>query len=195
MDVKGEFHIPAPREAVWRSLNDPEVLRLCIPGCKEIEKTSATGFTAKVVLRVGPVKAPFRGHVTLSDLDPPNGYTISGEGEGGVAGFARGQATVRLADNDGTTVLSYEAVATVGGKLAQVGQRLLDTTARKFADDFFARFSEQISPSAGDAVQSEPANPEAARREPEPPREGVSPWVWVSGIILATIALLAAFQL
>jgi hypothetical protein len=194
MDIKGEFQIPAPREAVWRDLNDPEVLRHCIPGCKEIEKTSATEFTARVVLRVGPVKAPFRGKVTLSDLDPPNGYTITGEGQGGVAGFARGQATVRLAGNGATTVLTYQAAATVGGKLAQVGQRLLDTTARKFADDFFKKFTEQISASAGDAVQTEPESPAAAGGEPEPAREGVSPWVWVSGIILATIALLAAFQ-
>ena len=193
MDIKGEFQIPAPREAVWRDLNDPEVLRHCIPGCKEIEKTSATEFTARVVLRVGPVKAPFRGKVTLSDLDPPNGYTITGEGQGGVAGFARGQATVRLAGNGGTTVLTYEAAATVGGKLAQVGQRLLDTTARKFADDFFAKFTEQISSSAEPAEQ--PDAPEPVRREPEPARQGVSPWVWVTGIILATIALLAAFQL
>lgn len=193
--MTGEYRIPATREAVWAALNDAEVLKQCIPGCDSLDWLSEHEIEAVVTARVGPVKARFKGRVTLSDLDPPSGYTISGEGQGGVAGFARGQATVRLAGNGDTTVLTYEAAATVGGKLAQIGQRLLDTTARKFADDFFRKFTEQISASAGDAMQTEPVNPEAAAREPEPAREGVSPWVWVSGIILATIALLAAFQL
>jgi hypothetical protein len=123
MDLTGEYRIPAPREAVWAALNDPEILKQCIPGCEEIVKLSDTEMTAKVTARVGPVKASFAGKVTLSDLDPPNGYRISGEGQGGVAGFAKGGADVRLrADEAGAgTVLAYTANASVGGKLAQIG--------------------------------------------------------------------------
>ena len=118
MDMSGEVSIAAPREAVWRALNDPEILRQCIPGCEEIEKLSDTEMTAKVTAKVGPVKARFGGKVTLSDLDPPNGYKISGEGQGGAAGFAKGGAVVRLTPDGSGTVLRYEVNAAVGGKLA-----------------------------------------------------------------------------
>jgi carbon monoxide dehydrogenase subunit G len=141
MEMHGERRIAAPREAVWRRLNDPEVLKLCIPGCEEIEKVSDTEFTAKVTAKVGPVKATFRGRVTLTDLDPPSGYTISGEGQGGVAGFAKGGATVALTEEGGETVLRYGAQAQVGGKLAQIGSRLVDGVARKMADEFFTKFA------------------------------------------------------
>ncbi len=197
MDVKGEFRIPAPRGAVWQGLNDPEVLRLCIPGCKEIARTSDTEYTAEVVVKVGPVKAPFRGTLVLSDIDAPGGCTIAGEGQGGVAGFARGQAVVRLVENGGATLLSYTAEASVGGKLAQVGQRLLDSTARKLADDFFGKFTEQLSapateaaPAAATPVAETPAAPQAIRET-----RGMRPWIWVAGVIIAVIALLAAFQI
>ena len=146
MDMTGERRISAPRQKVWEGLNDPEILKQAIPGCQEIEKISDTEFTAKVRAKVGPVSANFAGKVTLSDLDPPAGYTISGEGTGGVAGFAKGGAKVRLDEEGGETVLRYEVQAQVGGKLAQIGSRLIDGTARKMADDFFNRFAAAVSP-------------------------------------------------
>ena len=149
MDMTGERRIPAPRQTVWEGLNDPEILKQAIPGCQEIEKVSDTEFTAKVRAKVGPVSANFAGKVTLSDLHPPSGYTISGEGTGGVAGFAKGGAKVTLDEEGGETVLRYEVQAQVGGKLAQIGSRLIDGTARKMADDFFNRFAAAVSPGAG----------------------------------------------
>lgn len=145
MDMSGQYRIEAPRERVWVALNDPEVLRQCIPGCEEVQKLSDTEFTAKVATKVGPVSAKFSGKVTLSDLDPPHGYTITGEGSGGAAGFGKGGANVRLEpDGDSATLLSYTAHAQVGGKLAQIGSRLIDGTARKMADDFFAKFARTV---------------------------------------------------
>ncbi|WP_448188178.1 SRPBCC family protein [Azospirillum sp. sgz301742] len=144
MDMTGTHRILAPRERVWAALNDPEVLRQCIPGCEEVQKLSDTEFTAKVHAKVGPVSARFTGKVTLSDLDPPQGYRITGEGSGGAAGFGKGGAVVRLEDEGPATVLNYEAHAQVGGKLAQIGSRLVDGTARKMADDFFTRFAAML---------------------------------------------------
>jgi carbon monoxide dehydrogenase subunit G len=146
MEMTGEFRIPAPRQRVWEGLNDPEVLKSSIPGCQTIEKVSDTEFTAKVVATVGPVKANFSGKVTLSDLDPPQSYTISGEGSGGVAGFAKGSAKVNLAEDGADTVLNYAVQAHVGGKLAQIGSRLIDSVSRKMAEQFFGRFVAVIAP-------------------------------------------------
>jgi uncharacterized protein len=146
MDMTGERRIPAARQKVWEGLNDPEILKESIPGCQEIEKVSDTEFTAKVRAKVGPVSANFAGKVALSDLDPPNGYTISGEGTGGVAGFAKGGAKVTLEEENGETVLRYTVQAQVGGKLAQIGSRLIDATARKMADQFFTKFVDVMSP-------------------------------------------------
>lgn len=151
MDMTGERRIPASRQRVWEALNDPEILKQAIPGCQEIAKVSDTEFTAKVRAKVGPVSANFAGKVTLSDLDPPAGYTISGEGTGGVAGFARGGAKVTLDEDGGETVLRFEVQAQVGGKLAQIGSRLIDGTARKMADDFFNRFVAAVAPEPGAA--------------------------------------------
>lgn len=141
MDMSGEYRIAAPRETVWAALNDPEMLKQCIPGCEEIEKLSDTEFTAKVRAKVGPVSARFSGKVQLVDIDPPNGYRIVGEGTGGAAGFAKGGAKVDLSDDGAVTVLNYSADAQVGGKLAQIGSRLIQGTAKKYADDFFGNFS------------------------------------------------------
>jgi uncharacterized protein len=129
---------------VFAALNDPEVLKACIPGCESLEKSSDTEMTAKVKLRIGPVSAAFSGKVTLSDIDPPNGYKISGEGQGGVAGFAKGGAVVKLAEEGAATVLTYEVDAQVGGKIAQVGARLITGTAKKLADQFFGKFAESV---------------------------------------------------
>jgi uncharacterized protein len=149
MDMTGEERIAARRDAVWAALNDVNVLRQCIPGCELLEKTSDTDMAAKVKLQIGPVRATFTGKVALSDIDPPNGYRISGEGQGGVAGYAKGGAVVRLVEDGGGTLLKYEAKADVGGKLAQLGGRLIDSTARKLAGDFFQKFGEVVGASAG----------------------------------------------
>lgn len=144
MTMNGEVQLAAPRQAVWEKLNDPAVLKACIPGCEELEKTDDGGFQAVAKMKVGPVSARFKGKVMLSDLDPPNGYKISGEGEGGVAGFAKGGAVVGLTDKDGGTLLTYNVEAQIGGKLAQLGQRLINGTAKKLADEFFVKFAEQV---------------------------------------------------
>lgn len=144
MDMSGEQRINAPQEVVWAALNDPEILRKCIPGCQELEKHSDTQMTATAVIKVGPVSAKFKGSVTLSDLDPPNGYRITGEGEGGVAGFAKGAAAVKLEQDGDATVLQYTVSAQIGGKLSQLGGRLIDATARKMSDAFFKKFAEEI---------------------------------------------------
>ncbi|KRR22557.1 SRPBCC family protein [Bradyrhizobium retamae] len=144
MTMTGEIQLAAPRETVWARLNDPAVLKACIPGCEDLEKTDDQGFRAVTKMRVGPVSARFKGKVTLSDLDPPNGYKISGEGEGGVAGFAKGGAKVDLAEKEGGTLLSYQVEAQTGGKLAQLGQRLINGTAKKLADEFFANFAKTL---------------------------------------------------
>jgi carbon monoxide dehydrogenase subunit G len=142
--------IPASKEKVWAALNDPDVLRQCIPGCQNLDMTTPNEMTATVVFRVGPVKATFGGKVTLSDLDPPNSYRISGEGSGGVAGFAKGGATVRLeAESPEITILHYEVDAQIGGKLAQLGGRLIDSTAKKLAGDFFASFGALVGGTPG----------------------------------------------
>jgi carbon monoxide dehydrogenase subunit G len=145
MEIKGEYRISAPREAVFAALNDPAILQACIPGCETLAKTSDTEMTAKVRLRVGPVSAAFSGKVTLSDLDPPNFYRISGEGQGGVAGFAKGGAAVTLQADGADTVLNYSVDAQVGGKIAQVGARLITGTAKKLADEFFGKFSTMVA--------------------------------------------------
>ncbi|HXC92256.1 MAG TPA: carbon monoxide dehydrogenase subunit G [Stellaceae bacterium] len=208
MEMTGEFRIPAPRERVWQALNDPEVLKQAIPGCQTIEKVSDTEFTAKVRAKVGPVSATFGGKVNLTDLDPPKGYTISGEGSGGVAGFAKGSAKVNLDEDSGeATVLRYEVQAHVGGKLAQIGSRLIDATSRKMAEDFFTRFAGVVSPPAtenGEAATAEPpggasgvAREALAPETAEPPSGAahatasprLSPAVWVTGLT-AIVALM-----
>ena len=147
MTMTGEVQLTATRQTVWDKLNDPEVLKACIPGCEELNKTSDTSFAAVATTKIGPVKARFKGTVQLTDLNPPNGYKISGEGNGGVAGFAKGGATVALADKDGGTLLTYNVEAQIGGKLAQLGQRLVNGAAKKIADDFFRNFAAMVEKS------------------------------------------------
>jgi carbon monoxide dehydrogenase subunit G len=211
MEMTGEFRITAPRQRVWEGLNDPEVLKQCIPGCQTLEKVSDTEFNGKVIASVGPVRATFGGKVTLSDLDPPQSYTISGEGNGGVAGFAKGGAKVNLAEDGAATVLTYAVQAQVGGKLAQVGSRLIDGVARKMAGDFFGHFAaamatEQPAPAAAEAALTDgapmapAAEPEPAAVEPPlptpPPRPAgirLPPAVWVAGLAVIIIVLLYFF--
>ncbi len=146
MTMNGEYQLTVPPQTVWEKLNDTETLKACIPGCEQLDKTSDTEFHAVAVVKIGPVKAKFKGRVTLSDLDPPNGYKISGQGDGGVAGFAKGGATVKLAPKDGGTLLSYDVEAQIGGKLAQLGQRLINGAAKKVADEFFENFAKAVNP-------------------------------------------------
>jgi len=188
MKMSGQHRIEAPRQRVWEALNDTEILKQAIPGCEEIEKTSDTAFTAKVKLKIGPMSAKFAGAVTLSDLDPPNGYTISGEGKGGAAGFAKGGAKVRLEEDGAATVLHYEVTAQVGGKLAQIGSRLVDSTAKKMAGEFFGRFSDVMA-----AREAGGTAPETAAPVPEPASSGLGPMVWILGVIAAAGALLLVF--
>jgi uncharacterized protein len=145
MTMTGEVTLPAARPRVWAMLNDAAVLRACIPGCQSLEKTSDTSFAAVAKIKIGPVSASFKGKVQLSEIDPPNGYTISGEGEGGIAGFANGGAKVRLVDTPEGTILNYDVTANVGGKIAQMGSRLIDGVAKKMADQFFANFATAVA--------------------------------------------------
>jgi carbon monoxide dehydrogenase subunit G len=184
MKMTGQQQIPASRDVVWKALNDPAVLQACIPGCQELVKLSDTRMNATAVIKVGPVSAKFQGAVTLSDLDPPNGYRIAGEGQGGVAGFAKGDAVVRLEADGDATLLHYDVSAEIGGKLSQLGGRLIDATARQMSAAFFKRFAEEIANPSGNGSNPQPrpaadqtagrtppaANPQRARqgRSPEP---------------------------
>lgn len=210
MEMSGERTIPAPRQAVWDALNDPEILAACIPGCETLEKVSDTEMTATVTAKVGPVKAKFNGNVTLSDIDPPNGYHISGEGKGGAAGFAKGGAQVTLEDAEGGgTVLRYTVDATVGGKLAQIGSRLIDATAKKMSNEFFGAFAEKVgesaqatadasAPAAGTPTPAADAGSEPGATSEHSPYgrrwKGYSPMTWISGGFLVLLLLLAAYK-
>jgi uncharacterized protein len=193
MDMSGEHQIAASRQQVWEALNDPEVLQACIYGCESVEKQSETEMSAVVVAKVGPVKAKFKGKVTLSDIDAPNGYTITGEGKGGVAGFGKGSANVSLTDADGGTLLTYTAKASVGGKLAQIGSRLVDAAAAKMADEFFTAFTAHLS---ADAV----ADPETADVTPaatpvaSSEGGGLPTWVWAGGLIVIVGLILLGYS-
>lgn len=170
MDFSGEYRIPATTQQVWEALNDPAVLRVCIAGCKQLDKISDTEFSAVVVAKVGPVSATFRGNVVLSDLDPPNGYKLTGQGQGGAAGFASMGAQVSLAADGGQTLLRYVAKAEIGGKLASVGSRLVQAVAKKNADDFFAAFARQLG---GTGVQEKIAAEAAAPAAGAPAAPGL----------------------
>lgn len=196
MEMKGECRIKASREQVWAALNDPEILKAAITGCESLEADAENHFVATVTIKVGPVKAKFSGEVTLSDIDPPNGYTISGQGKGGPAGFAKGGAKVALREEGGETVLSYEVEANVGGKLAQLGSRLIDGTARKLADEFFNKFAELAAAPAVAAPEPEPEPELVAAAVDEKPAEveeargGLPTWVWVGGLIVIVLIVL-----
>jgi hypothetical protein len=191
MDMTGQYRIPAPREQVWAALNDPATLKASLPGCESLEKVSDQEFAATVVAKVGPVKAKFNGNVTLSNLNPPESYTISGEGKGGAAGFAKGGADVRLTEDGDITVLTYTAKADVGGKLAQLGSRLIDGTAKKMADEFFDNFSQQV---AGPV----PATMPELAPEPLPPAPPESllqnKFVWAAAAIVVLMILVLLFR-
>lgn len=172
MNMTGERFIAASRMTVWAALNDPDVLKACIPGCESLEKLSDTQMKAVAGIKLGPVSAKFTGQVTLSDLDPPNGYRISGEGKGGPAGFAKGGAEVRLMDQNAGTLLTYTVDAQVGGKIAQVGARLIDATAKTMAEQFFKKFAALV-----EKPQSA-AEPAAAAAMPQKAEPGFFARLW-----------------
>ncbi|MCX7196810.1 MAG: carbon monoxide dehydrogenase subunit G [Proteobacteria bacterium] len=207
MEIKGERIIPAKRPVVWAALNDAGVLQRSIPGCETIDKVSDTELNATLTLKVGPVKARFKGNVKLVDLMPPEQYTIVGEGQGGVAGFGKMKATVTLAEVEGGTRLTYLADAQVGGKLAQVGSRLIEGTATKLAQEFFDAFEKNVVPTAGAEAGGETSTPAgehspapadtapaaAGQATPAPPPASIDPigavpkWVWGVGAAVALV--------
>lgn len=206
MELTGEHRINAPRATVWAGLNDPETLKQSIDAVDEINKISDTEFEAVAVVKVGPVKAKFKGKITLSDLDPPNGYTITGEGQGGAAGFAKGGAKVKLEEVEtGVTLLKYAVTAQIGGKMAQIGSRLVDGAARKYADEFFAAFGAAVEGRASTttpppvapespvelAAGAEPAvapvatdAADAAEEKGDSGSKGLPPAAWIGGLIV-----------
>lgn len=200
MELNGEQLIPASQQRTWNSLNDPEVLKACIPGCETLERTEDGGFTATLALRIGPVSAKFKGKLTLSDVAPPNSYTMHFDGQGGMAGFGKGSAQVQLTPAEGGTRLGYAAKAQVGGKLAQVGSRLVDAAAGKITNDFFAAFNARVqadAAAAGEALQTPSENgtgvAASAASSAATGRSGLPSWVWWAGA--AVVALAAAMAL
>lgn len=199
MELNGEQLIPASQQRTWDALNDPEVLKACIPGCETLERTDDGGFTATLALRIGPVSAKFKGRLALSDVQAPERYTIHFDGQGGMAGFGKGSAQVQLAPVDGGTRLQFAAKAQVGGKLAQVGSRLVDAAAGKITNDFFNAFNARVqadAEAAGEVVSVNspaPLAPEDAEQSNQPPPSG-SPaqpaWLWWAvAAVAAAIAL------
>ena len=187
MDMSGERRIPAPREKVWAALNNPEILRTSIPGCETLERLEDNSLKATASVKVGPISAKFAGKVQLLDLDPPNGYRIEGEGQGGVAGFAKGGAVVRLTADGAATVLSYEVKAQVGGKIAQLGARLIDATAKQMADAFFDRFTATVgAPDDAPIVLAEPPKLDLSAMLPF----GLPPIAFIAGAVFLVIAAL-----
>lgn len=192
--MSGEYRIPAPRDKVWAALNDPDVLKASIPGCQSLDKVSDHEFAARVTAKVGPVKSTFNGSVALSNINEPESYTISGEGKGGAAGFAKGGADVHLKDDGGETVLTYTAKADVGGKLAQLGSRLIHGTAKKMADEFFDNFRNQVVPPA-----PEPEPRPEPEPEPEPTGETLASlvqnkFVWAAAVIVVLMIIVMLFR-
>lgn len=184
MKLSDEIRIEAPRERVYAALNDTDVLRRAIPGCQALERVSPTELTATVAAKIGPVKATFKGRVTLSDLNPPESYTISGEGKGGAAGFAKGRARVTLAEDGQATRLRYDVDADVGGKLAQVGARLIEGSSKKLAGEFFDAFKAAVAPVAAPVAAPEAAAAPAAAKKPAP----VVPMWLVVGVVSFVVA-------
>jgi carbon monoxide dehydrogenase subunit G len=199
MDINGEQLIPVQQQRVWEALNDPEVLKACIPGCQSIDKLSESEYAVAMMAAVGPVKARFNGKLRLSNLNPPNSYSLGFDGSGGAAGFGKGSADVTLTPEGQSTRLRYTASATVGGKLAQVGSRLIDGVARKMAADFFERFNEIVAAPAPQPAAVAPV-PEESGAVPPPaataPRASyptVSIWGWAA--IAIVVVLLFVFAL
>lgn len=212
MEISGEYRLQAPRQKVWEALNDPEFLKQALPGCQEMEKVSDTEFNAKVSSKIGPVKASFNSKVHLKNLNPPESYTLEGEGKGGAAGFAKGSANVNLTEEGDETLLKYTSELQVGGKLAQIGSRLVGGAAKKVADEFFSNFAALINtpeaptapaetPSSTDATPAPAAKPTPApAAAPTPPPAAaestpMSPGVWIGVAVAVVVLLVIVFAL
>jgi len=191
MDLKGEYLIPASKEKVWKELNDPDTLKKAIKGCETLDKISDTEFNAKVKAKIGPVSSIFNGSVTLTDIDPPNSYVISGQGKGGAAGFAKGSVKITLSENTdkNKTDLVYSGNAQVGGKLAQVGSRLIGGVIKNTADDFFNTFNDNITNENTTDIISDNKNTIKDNTK----SSGISYWVWISSLIIIIGIILAFF--
>ena len=193
MEMTGEQRIALPQQKVWEALNDPQVLKACIPGCETIDKVSDNEYKVAMTAAVGPVKAKFSGKLVLSDLDPPNSYALAFEGSGGAAGFGKGGAQVALQPQGNETLLTYKATATVGGKLAQIGSRLIDGVARKMADDFFARFNQLVATPAPDVAATPESTTPAVAVQPSH-KKSVPGWAWVMGAVFLMLIVFYAFR-
>ena len=198
MEMKGEQLVPASQADTWAALNDPETLKACIPGCESIERVTDAEYAVRMTARVGPVAAKFKGKLTLSDLKPPRSYSIAFEGQGGVAGFGKGGAQVQLAAEGEATRLSYQVKASVGGKLAQIGSRLVDAAARKLADDFFTAFNEKVASLHGAAAAHEEHGehlPEPVPRDPDLPdlSFGSLAFFAAGALVVFAVALIVLF--
>jgi len=190
MEMSGEQRIPLPQQKVWEALNDPAILKACIPGCESIDRVSDNEYKVAMTAAVGPVKAKFAGKLLLSDLNPPNSYSLAFEGSGGAAGFGKGSAQVALSPDGSGTLLSYKASATVGGKLAQIGSRLIDGVAKKMSDDFFARFNSTVAPAAATAPSESAADSVVATSR----SGGLPVWAWAVGGIVILLLLLYLYR-
>jgi carbon monoxide dehydrogenase subunit G len=188
MEMNGEQRIPLSQQRVWEALNDPAILKACIPGCESIERVADNQYKVAMTAAVGPVKAKFTGKLMLADLDPPHAYSLAFEGSGGAAGFGKGSAQVRLAPDASGTLLTYKATASVGGKLAQIGSRLIDGVARKMADDFFERFNKAVT--SAEPVQPSEHSMQPASTATQEKKIGVPVWAWVAGALLILVGLL-----
>ena len=188
MEMSSEQRIPAPRETVWAALNNTEILKTAMPGCESFEEVGDNQFTAQVTTKVGPVKARFKFNVSLTDVDPPNGYTINGEGQGGAAGFAKGSASVDLSEDGSDTLLSYKVTANVGGKLAQLGARLIDGTAKKLADEFFNNFIAIVSAEEGSETGEADSEAVTAKESESRPT-----WIYVVAALVIAAMVFGAF--
>jgi carbon monoxide dehydrogenase subunit G len=200
MEMQGQRHLPVAQSLVWDALNDPEVLKACVPGCERFEVDAEEAYAVVTALKIGPVSARFTGKVRLSDVVAPQSYTLGFEGQGGVAGFGKGTSAVRLESVEGGCELHYTVSATVGGKIAQLGQRLIDGVARSLADDFFKRFEAELLrrhppaaesvPEASSEAQGESGSEIATAPQSSPASGGgTSPWLWVGGAVALAVLL------
>ena len=204
MEMSGEQLIPATQAQTWAALNDPEILKACVPGCESIEKSAENEYVVRMTARIGPVSAKFKGKLALSDLNPPNSYSIAFEGQGGVAGFGKGGAKVQLAPESSNTKLSYQVKANVGGKLAQIGSRLVDAAAKKLAEEFFNAFNAKVASqhpghdAHGDADEHErhdDAHPEPVADDPDKPKvdDATLRWLAAGSLVVFVVSLIVLF--
>jgi len=205
MEMSGEQLIPASQAATWAALNDPEILKACVPGCESIERTAENEYVVLMTARIGPVSAKFKGKLALADLDPPNSYSIAFEGQGGVAGFGKGGAKVQLLPEGGSTRLTYQVKANVGGKLAQIGSRLVDAAAKKLAEEFFNAFNAKVASenpdhdaghaAHGDEEHHDEHHPEPVADDPDKPKVDNATLMWLAGgaLVVFVVALFALF--